>query len=291
MKLNAMNELVFHYAMASNPRYLKEMLGQILEVKVNEIIPLNTKLVVENLMSKMKILDYVAETDKGIINIEINNNFGLGLIRRNITYLAEVVSNTSKRGKDYINIPDTIQINFCKLGSNVGPFQHYTMYAKKHVVGYSDELTDMVKIIIINIDYYVKMYYNNNEKFIKKNALICAIGLNQEELIKLAKENELVMEYKNKLETLSNDENFVKWISPEEEEEKIKNTFIEFGKLDGIKQGMEQGIEKGLEQGIVEGKRENSIEIAKKMLDKNMDLTFISEMTGLSIEDIQNINS
>ena len=54
---------------------------------------------------------------------------------------------------------------------------------------------------------------------------------------------------------------------------------------DGIEEGMKIGIEKGKLEGI----KENSYTIAKTMKNKNMDINLISEITGLSIEEIRNL--
>lgn len=47
------------------------------------------------------------------------------------------------------------------------------------------------------------------------------------------------------------------------------------------------GYDKGLEAGIQQGKKENTITIAKKMKAKNADIDFISQVTGLTIKEIQ----
>ena len=57
------------------------------------------------------------------------------------------------------------------------------------------------------------------------------------------------------------------------------------GKLEGIKEGMEKGMQKGKLEGIKEGK----ISMAKSMKSKNMDINLISEITGLSIEEIEKL--
>ena len=61
------------------------------------------------------------------------------------------------------------------------------------------------------------------------------------------------------------------------------------GKEEGIKEGIEQGIEQGIKVGKEEGIKENQILTAKNMKDKNMDINLISELTGLSIEEIKKI--
>ncbi|MBW5410645.1 hypothetical protein E6A50_09735, partial [Brachyspira hampsonii] len=52
-----------------------------------------------------------------------------------------------------------------------------------------------------------------------------------------------------------------------------------------IKKAKEQGIEQGIEKGI----KENQILTAKNMKNKNMDINLISELTGLSIEEIKKL--
>ena len=50
---------------------------------------------------------------------------------------------------------------------------------------------------------------------------------------------------------------------------------------------MEQGLEKGIEK----GSKEKSMEIAKNMLNKNMDIDLISELTNLSSKEIEEIKN
>ena len=45
----------------------------------------------------------------------------------------------------------------------------------------------------------------------------------------------------------------------------------------------------GIEEGIKEGIKENQILTAKNMKNKNMDINLISELTGLSIKEIENL--
>ena len=61
--------------------------------------------------------------------------------------------------------------------------------------------------------------------------------------------------------------------------EGIERKGIEIGLEEGKKIGIEQGIEKGIEQGI--------FNIAKNMLQKHVEIDFISAITGLSLEQIK----
>lgn len=58
---------------------------------------------------------------------------------------------------------------------------------------------------------------------------------------------------------------------------------------EGIKQGIEQGMEQGMEQSKSMGKYENSLQIAKKMKDSNMDNELIMKFTGLSEDEVSKL--
>ena len=49
------------------------------------------------------------------------------------------------------------------------------------------------------------------------------------------------------------------------------------------------GVEQGIEQGRTEGAKEQSIAIAKKMLEKNINIETIMETTGLDKEEIEKL--
>ncbi len=52
---------------------------------------------------------------------------------------------------------------------------------------------------------------------------------------------------------------------------------------------MKRGLEQGLEQGEEKSRNEREIEIAKNALDKGLDLSTVSAITGLSEEEIQKV--
>ena len=72
-----------------------------------------------------------------------------------------------------------------------------------------------------------------------------------------------------------------------EETKMLINPRDEYMKNEGIK----EGINKGKEEGKEEGKQENKEEIAKKLLNKNMPLKEISEITELTTQEIKNLKT
>ena len=55
----------------------------------------------------------------------------------------------------------------------------------------------------------------------------------------------------------------------------------------GVDAGFNQGKALGLSQGISEGKKNQTINIAKNMLEEKVDVGLISKYTNLSIEEIK----
>ena len=64
---------------------------------------------------------------------------------------------------------------------------------------------------------------------------------------------------------------------------------IEKGKAEGKAEGIAQGKAEGIAQGKAEGIEENKKEIAKKLFESGQTKEFISAITGLSLDELDNI--
>ena len=62
------------------------------------------------------------------------------------------------------------------------------------------------------------------------------------------------------------------------------------GHREGLAEGERRGLAKGKELGLIEGEKKAKLETAWKMLSKGMSKEFVAEMTGLQIEDLDEIN-
>lgn len=58
---------------------------------------------------------------------------------------------------------------------------------------------------------------------------------------------------------------------------------------EAIKQGKEEGKREGKREGKEEGRRENKLEVAKNLLNRGMDIRVISEIVGISEEEIRDL--
>ncbi len=71
------------------------------------------------------------------------------------------------------------------------------------------------------------------------------------------------------------------------EVDRIRGEGIEIGKEEGLQEGIEKGFEKGIERGIKQGQSANQHEIVSKMLNRGYNSDEITEITGLSVKEIE----
>ena len=63
----------------------------------------------------------------------------------------------------------------------------------------------------------------------------------------------------------------------------------ETGREEGREEGLKEGHKKGHAEGRAEGARQKSFDIAKRMLEKGIDIETISELTGLTAEEVSRL--
>ncbi len=93
--------------------------------------------------------------------------------------------------------------------------------------------------------------------------------------------DKIVDKYITNVTIVNDDPEFQNYMSEEEDKKKIQNSLLSEAKEEGISQGIEQGYTSGINDGIKQ--------TAKNMLNKNMPLEDISDITGLSIEEINEL--
>ena len=109
------------------------------------------------------------------------------------------------------------------------------------------------------------------------------LDLGKQGLEELSEKSEIVNNFKEEVIKANNDEFVVDWISREEEQKQYEEVMYE--------KGLIQGKEQGLSQGKQEGIRQNKIDVAKEMLELNMDLETISKVTKLAKEQIESLKN
>ena len=258
-----------------NKDLLKVLLESILKLKIKGIKLIPNELNEENLLVRRKTLDALIETDIGKIGIEVNSNNRPYVHLRNMAYISDLYASYTLSGEKYTDKVDIIQINLSyELGIN-----HKKLSIYKIMDDEENLYVNNFKIYEINMDYYLKLWYDKNEKEIKENEYLVMLGLDEEELEAFSKKikNEKVEKYMSEIKKVNGKTVFKRFISYEQDKEFIKNSELSEAKDEGIKEG------------IKEGSYDKQIEIAKNLLNENMDIKTISKVTGLSIENINKL--
>ena len=89
-------------------------------------------------------------------------------------------------------------------------------------------------------------------------------------------------EYTKKVEDLNDSDVFTSWIAPKEDAEMILNTEKHISYDEGHNVGYGEGKSEGIDIGLEQGKLDEKLEIAKNMLEENIDTSIISKITDLT---------
>ena len=264
----------------NNSDLLKALLEFILKIKIDKLEIKKTELLSGNVNIKDKRVDAIVHTGNKKIEIEINSQNKDYLHTRSTAYICNIYQSNANVGDTYNEDTDIIQVNLTwGLGRNNDEMKIYKIMNEKGELYVKNFI-----IYEINMDYYDKIWYSKNEDEIKKNQYMIMLDLDKKELENMPKDK-IVDKYITNVTIVNNDPEFQKYMSEEEDKKKIQNSLLSEAKEEGISQGYTSGIN----DGISKGENKKSIEIAKNMLKKNMSIEDISDITGLSIEEINKL--
>ena len=251
-----------------NKDILKKLLEEILQVEIERIEYLNLERNVDNVKVKRKHLDLYLETNIGKIQVEVNTTNSKYVKPRNMSYLCDIYSHHTLIGQEYDQDTLIIQINI-----------NYGQQDEKYIREYrlrDESGKEYIKNFIIyeiNMEKYMKLWYNKNEKELEKSKYIVMLNLEKEELEKLSKKDKVVIKYMKEIERVNENPKFREYMSAEEDNKKIENSLKR----------------EWMEEGLKEGFYKRNIEIAKSLLKNKVDIEIIISSTGLNIEELEKL--
>lgn len=284
---NNILKLKYDYAfkyILSNEVLLVSFLSSVLNINKEELTKikiLNSEIIKEKITDINGRRDLLIEVDDDyLINIELNNTtYNNHIINKSMYYLHSSLKNTIiiNEKKRYISLyKKYIQINlntFSMYEELINPFQMFLLM---------DPINSLVmkgsnyEIHHIDIEKCLRMCYNDINKEVTPLIRWCAIFActTKEELNKVIGEDGFMEKSEEEKlreawDLLEAHPWYIKEISEKEEL---------LGIIDEQKEDLETAYE--------EGKNERNYEIAKNMLNKNMDINTISEITNLTEEEI-----
>ena len=118
----------------------------------------------------------------------------------------------------------------------------------------------------IDLEYIENKYYNNDELTRREKIFLMFKESNREILKEISKGDKIMDKIYKRLDKLSEDEALSLLYDAKEREEEKKQAEIEYAE--------EHGLNKGIKQ------------TAKNMLERNMNIDVVAEITGLSLEEV-----
>ena len=272
-------ERCFAYVYDQNKNNLAHLLASILNVDVlkikNNITKISDTNDLKNKNDKQRRMDFVYRIDNLSLDIELNLK-PRPIKERNINYLMSLHLRKFKKGNRYEDNYRTIQININNemIDESDKVIEEY--YFRKED---GKEYAKNIGFYVVNIPNIKKIWYNKeDEEFEKYKYMLSFFETNVDMIRRIYEGDEVVMDIINKQEEFSRDNEEWETFRSENELEEEYQLGIEYAKEEGKKEGIEEGIELGKLQGIKK--------VVKSMLDKNMDIKDIVDITGLSEEEI-----
>ena len=241
---------------------------------------------------KLGIMDYrVVLEDNTVCNIEVQLQEHDYEIERFLYYLADTYSRQLSSGEDYGELSKTISIVILdhEIKQLEGLEELKIKWQMRDDKTGKRLLTDKFEMCIIELPKAKRLYRNTvGDKIC--NWMMFLDNPNSQEVVNIMEKDKDIKTAGEKLKYLSKDEEIRRIAELKEKARRdavaVEQFNIRKGLEKGFKQGLEDGMEEGMKQGIEQGCKQEKMLVAKKMMCKNMDIKIISEITGLSEEEI-----
>ncbi len=217
--------------------------------------------------------DVIVKVDKHLLNIEMNTSYYPEYKIKNSEYAHIIASQAFEKGEKYDN-RFVCQINlddFDVYGLDELIYEIRLMEVKYHLIEDKN-----YALYHINLSKIKNLCYTNDDRKELVNILKIFKTTNIEELDNLRSED-YMDEAINEIKRICQDDRIIGLYNAEKVAKKEMNNRLDYAKQLGHEEGYDEGIE------------QRNIEIARNMLRENAKVPFISKVTGLSKEQIEEL--
>ena len=287
-EISLRNDDVFKIALGKNENVhlLKDFLQAILKREITNIV-VKTEVTLDKTVKNSKEcrLDLLAEIDnKEQINVEIQNSNKYNTVSRSLYYGSTLYRNSLKEGEDYNKAKRTVVIMILDYNEFKDGTYHEVARMKRD---YNNEIiTDKVEYHYIQLPKFietVKEIKTDEEMWIA----YISNQLDKEEKGELIRMKKSIEEINAIVDEVMNDKDVYDALTIRELNEYDRKAALSYAK----EKGEAEGMAKGMEAGKTEGKRKTKIEMAKKMLEMKLSKEQILAITGLTEEELENIDN
>lgn len=256
-------DAVFKAVLTEEKEVLAEIIELVIGIPKEEVIKngviINSEYVRENIIETDKKSDLLISIGDNVINLEMDRRYYSGLNKKNNKYIHKIVN--------HYNPKNTVQICFTsyKEGEELkGEKKSIRKYMFQDSDGNVEDYG--LEKYKIDLEYIENKYYNNDELTRREKIFLMFKESNREKLKEISKGDKIMDKIYKRLDKLSEDEALSLLYDEKEREEEKKQAEIEYAE--------EHGLNKGIKQ------------TAKNMLERNMNIDVVAEITGLSLEEV-----
>ncbi|CRF34485.1 ATPase [Brachyspira suanatina] len=295
--INRMNDYFVRYLLGSigNEDILENIVNCVLRdsgfQEVHNLEIINPHNLPENINLKESVLDVKAITkDNKKIIVEIQLSGNIDFVKRIFYYISKNIVSELNENESYDIISQVISINFVNF--NMDFYDEGKAHRCFKLIDTENHKVslDMMQMHIIEVPRFIKILNNSNINDIKKSKILSWIEFFT--VKDLDKVKDKLKEANNIMSKVI--DKYERFISSEEEMEvyNARDAFL-YGQTIMLKkereEGIKEGIEQGMEKGIEKGEKNKALSIAKSLKKSGLDIKFISDNTGLSIEEIEKL--
>ena len=256
----------------------------------------------ENIEVKESIIDIKAKTKNNetvIIEFQLCGN--MDFLKRIFYYISKNVVNEvtltagrRQEGENYNNVQKIISINLLdfnlKFGNKGKAHRCFKLIDTKDLnIG-----LDLIQIHILEVKRFIEIIKNSTKEELKNNRLLSWMKFftsDNLELIEeeLKEENQIMSKVIEEYRKFTSDDKMMRAYAAREAFLVGQKMMLRREREDGFDEGIEEGIKIGKLEGIKEGEKNKAVSMAKSMKTKNLDINLISEITGLTIDEIEKL--
>ena len=256
-------DAVFKAVLTEEKEVLAEIIELVIGIPKEEVMKngviINSEYVRENIIETDKKSDLLISIGDNVIKLEMDRRYYSGSNKKNNKYIHKIVN--------HYNPKNTVQICFTsyKEGEELkGEKKSIRKYMFQDSDGNVEDYG--LEKYKIDLEYIENKYYNNDELTRREKIFLMFKESNREKLKEISKGDKIMDKIYKRLDKLSEDEALSLLYDEKEREEEKKQAEIEYAE--------EHGLNKGIKQ------------TAKNMLERNMNIDVVAEITGLSLEEV-----
>ena len=291
--INVLNDYFMRYMFAKegHERILLNLINAVRtdynQEPFEEVKVLNTFNLKETINDKQSIVDVRAITKSGeTVLIEIQRVGNQSFVYRSLYYWAKGYISNLINNEKYNDLKQVIVINILDFNLLKDINKEHSCYVIKELET-NHILTNHLEMHFLELPKYL---YSSSTLTDELYAWFYFLTIKEkrekmEEIMEmLVKKNPIMKEVYDEYNKFVNTKDLFENYSEYE-----KNYFDILALNEERIKGREEGLKEGLEKGIEQGEKNKAISMAKNMKARNMDLNLISELTGLSIEEIEEL--